>query len=98
MSQFNILIIDDNHDLADGLGVFFKDEGYQVTIAYNGADGIRAIEAGQFDAAFIDVKLPDVNGLELYQNIHKKDPSCRAIVMTGYRVEQLLADAVGNGM
>ncbi len=97
MSQFNILIIDDNHDLADGLGEVLEDEGYQVVIAYDGDDGIKAIEARQFDAAFIDIGLPDMNGVELIQKIHNKDPGCRTTMITGHRVERLLADAVDKG-
>ena len=46
MNQLNILIIDDNRDLADGLGMILEDEGYQVTLAYNGGDGIKAFNAG----------------------------------------------------
>ncbi|MCP4472247.1 MAG: response regulator [Gammaproteobacteria bacterium] len=97
MSQLNVLIIDDSHDLADGLGMVLEEEGFQVTLAYNGCDGIEAFEAGRFDVAFIDVKMPDISGVEVFHKIRKKDPELRIIMMTGYRVKQLLEEVVGNG-
>ena len=53
MSESNILIIDDNKDLADGLGMILEDEGYQVTLAYNGPDGIRSFNTGHFDMVLV---------------------------------------------
>ena len=97
MKQQKILIIDDNHDLADGLGMILEDEGYQVVLAYNGQDGIDAFNDSDFDVIFIDVKLPDMSGIEVFQSIHSKDPDIKVFMMTGYRVEQLLAELVDNG-
>ncbi len=97
MSQLNVLIIDDNHDLANGLGMVLEEEGFQVTLAYNGCDGIEAFEAGRFEVAFIDVKMPDISGIEVFHKIRKKDPELRIIMMTGYRMKQLLEEVVGDG-
>lgn len=97
MIQLNILIVDDNYDLADGLGAVLEDEGYQVTLTYNGADGIKASNTGRFDVIFLDVKLPDMNGVEVFQKMYKKDPKARVIMMTGYRIEQLLAEVMDSG-
>ena len=97
MSQSNILIIDDNRDMADGLGMLLEDEGYQVTLAYNGCDGIKAFSAGHFDLVLIDFKMPDMNGVAVLQELRKKDSMVRAIVVTGYHLEQLLAAVLDNG-
>jgi DNA-binding NtrC family response regulator len=97
LSQSNILIIDDNRDMADGLGMILEDQGYQVTLAYNGRDGIGAFNAGHFDVVLVDFKLPDMNGVAVLRQLHEKDPQVRVIVMTGYHVEQLLAEAIDDG-
>ena len=97
MSQSNILIIDDNRDMADGLGMILEDEGYQVTLAYNGRDGIGIFNAGHFDMVLVDFKLPDMNGVAVLRQLHEKDPQVRVIVITGYHVEQLLAEAIDDG-
>lgn len=97
MRQLNILIVDDNEDLAEGFGMVLESEGYQTTLAHTGLDGIGAFDAGHFDVVFLDVKLPDMNGVDVFYKIHKKDPGVRVIMMTGYRVEQLLAEVVNEG-
>jgi len=97
MSQLKVLIVDDNHDLADGLEMVLEDDGYKVTLGYNGADAIKASDEEVFDVVFLDVKLPDINGIEVFQNIQKKSPKTRVIMMTGYRIEQLLAEVIDNG-
>ena len=96
MSQLNILIVDDNKDLADGLGIVLGSEGYQTTLTYNGDDCIKAFNAGHFDVVFIDVKLPDMSGVDVFHEIHMKDPKVKVIMMTGYRVEQLLTGVIDD--
>lgn len=83
--------------MADGLGMILEDQGYQVTLAYNGRDGIGAFNAGHFDVVLVDFKLPDMNGVAVLRQLHEKDPQVRVIVMTGYHVEQLLAEAIDDG-
>ncbi|MCW8830639.1 MAG: response regulator [Gammaproteobacteria bacterium] len=96
MSQLKVLVVDDNHDLADGLAMVLEDEDHQVTIAYNGADAVDEFNKGSFDVVFLDVKLPDMSGVEVSQKMHRKDANTRVVMMTGYRVEQLLADVADN--
>ena len=96
MSQLNILIIDDNQDLADGLAMVLEDEGYQVKLAYNGRDGISIFNIGYFDIVFLDIKLPDMNGIEVFQNIHKINPKTKTIMMSAYRIEQIASQLTDN--
>ena len=93
----NILIVDDNQDLANGLGAVLEGENYLVTLTYNGNDGIKAFNAKHFDAVLLDIKLPDMNGVEVFQEIQIKAPGVRVAMMTGYPVEQPLADIIENG-
>lgn len=96
MNQTSILIIDDNQDLADGLAMVLEDENYQVSLAYNGINGIKVFDTDRFDIVFIDVKLPDMNGVEVFHYIHNKAPKVKTIMMTGFRVEQILAGVIDN--
>ena len=83
--------------MADGLGMLLEDEGYQVTLAYNGCDGVKAFNSGHFDVVLIDFKMPDMNGVAVLQELRKKDPKVRTIVVTGYHIEQLLTAVIENG-
>jgi two-component system response regulator HydG len=97
MNQTNILIVDDNIDLADGLEMVLEDEGYHVSLAYNGTDAINVFDKEHFDYAFVDVSLPDMNGMQVFKHIHNKDPKVKVIMMTGFRIEQVLAEIIEHG-
>jgi len=97
MTKKHILIVDDNQDLADGLAIILEDENYQVSVAYNGADAINTFDDSHFDIVFVDIKLPDMNGMEVYQHINKENPKVRVVMMTGFRIEQVLAEVIEKG-
>lgn len=88
--QNSILIIDDNQDLADGYGIILEDKGFHVDIAYNGLDGIDSYQARQQDAILLDIKLPDINGIEVLRRLHQFNPTVKVLIMTGFAIEQIL--------
>lgn len=92
-----VLIIDDHRDLADGMAAVFKYEGFQVDVAYKAGSGLDAINENTYDIVFLDAKLPDFNGISLYQKIHKIKPDLEVALITGYRIDQLLAQFVTDG-
>jgi CheY-like chemotaxis protein len=97
MKPLDILIVDDDRDLADAIGEALEMEGHRTTIAYSGTDAIEKYCGRSFDMTFMDVKLPDINGVETFMTIREMDPNARVIMMTGYRIDQLLAQATDNG-
>lgn len=64
-----ILVVDDEKTITDLVGIYLRNEGYDVTLAYNGADAARAILAREFDLAVLDIMLPDIDGFELLRTI-----------------------------
>jgi len=92
-----ILIVDDNRDLADGLAVVLEDEGHDVRVAYTAGGGIDLFRSEKPDALFLDVKLPDQSGIDVFRLLHQEQPDVRIVMMTGYRIEQLLAEVVEQG-
>jgi CheY-like chemotaxis protein len=97
MNPLDILIVDDDRDLADAIGEALEMVGHRPTIAYSGTDAIEKYCGRSFDITFMDVKLPDINGVETFMTIREMDPTARVIMMTGYRIDQLLAQATDNG-
>jgi CheY-like chemotaxis protein len=97
MRPLDILIVDDDHDLADAIGEALEMAGHSPTIAHSGTEAIEKYCGRSFDMTFMDVKLPDINGVETFLTIREMDPSARVIMMTGYRIDQLLAQATDNG-
>lgn len=93
----NILLVDDNIDLAAGLGDLLEIEGHDVVIASTAKQAREQFGEQVFEHVFLDMKLPDGNGLELYFDFHQQSPTTRLTLMTGYRIEQLLQQLVDNG-
>ncbi len=69
MSDARILVVDDEHAIADLVGIYLKNEGFEVTLAYSGADAAHAILMQEFDLAVLDIMLPDIDGFELLRTI-----------------------------
>lgn len=93
----DILVVDDDRDLAEAIGEALEMAGHNPTLAGSGTEAIDAYSRGRFDITFLDVKLPDINGVETLAAIRQMDSTARVVMMTGYRIEQLLAEAAENG-
>ena len=62
METPRILVVDDEKTITDLVGIYLRNEGYDVTLAYTGADAARLILEQEFDLAVLDIMLPDVDG------------------------------------
>ncbi len=76
-----ILVVDDEKTITDLVGIYLRNEGYQVTLAYTGADAARAILSQEFDLAVLDIMLPDIDGFELLRTI-RADHTYPVIMLT----------------
>jgi DNA-binding response OmpR family regulator len=92
-----ILIIDDNYDLASILGLILESEEHTVDVAYSREQGNLFFYANTYDLVLIDVKLPDGNGIKLAHEYNQHAPHCPIIIMTGYRIEQMISEIMDNG-
>lgn len=68
----NILIVDDEKEIADLIEVYLKNDGYTVHKFYNGIDAIKCIETQKIDLAVLDVMLPDIDGFHICQKIREQ--------------------------
>lgn len=93
----DILIIDDDDDFAGGLSNALTLEGYAVEVASNGRDGIAASARCGHVACFIDVGLPDIDGVDTLSRVRQIDPRARCFLLTGYSADHLLEQGVDAG-
>jgi two-component system NtrC family response regulator len=82
--QTTILIIDDEKKLNDLLSRIIGLEGFRVLQAYTGKDGLKLLEQEDVLVVLSDVKLPDVNGIDLVKTIKAKKPYVEVINLTAY--------------
>src|SRR5512143_71335 len=79
-----ILIIEDDESISLGLKVFFENKGYGVFTTAVGHEGLAVALKEIPDAVLLDLKLPDIYGIEVLKSIKKDYPEISVIVMTGY--------------
>ena len=95
-----ILVADDDEDLCANMREVLSNKGYRVSVAYDGNMAVDKAQKNYFDIMLIDLKMPDLNGLETYLAIREFRPNVVAIIITGYRqdmndlVEQALRASV----
>ncbi len=92
-----VLIVDDDVDHAESLADVLDMRGHPVELAHSGEEAIEQFRASEFDLVLLDVKLPGMNGVETFLELKKIRPSARVMMMTGYSLEQLIAQAIEGG-
>jgi len=98
MGEGKILVVEDESVTREILADILTDEGYTVSTAENGYEAIKKVENGErFDLCILDIKLPEINGVETLKAIKKIDPKIVAIMMTAYSVEDLIKEALKLG-
>jgi len=79
-----VLIVDDEKGLRTGTQRLLESEGYQVETAENGTEGINKGINNDFDLAVIDLKMPDIDGLEVLAKIKESKPNTVCFIATAY--------------
>ena len=97
MGKTNILVVDDLRRIRLTLGVILEDEGHNVVMVENGYQAIEAVRKTHFDAIFMDIKMPGIDGVQTFREVKKIDPKAAVIMMTAYSVEDLVKEALEEG-
>ncbi len=84
MEKIRILLVEDDFSLGAMLGMELKRRGYAVEIVKSGAEAVAKLDAGEYDAVVTDLKLGDLNGLEILKLAKARDPRTEVLVMTGH--------------
>ncbi|HSW29929.1 MAG TPA: sigma-54 dependent transcriptional regulator [Longimicrobiales bacterium] len=82
--QGRILVVDDEFSVRDSLSLWFQKDGYDVQSAGNGNEALEVFEAGRFDVAVVDVKMPGMDGVQLQEHLARLDPELPVIMITAF--------------
>jgi len=93
-----VLIVDDDNLLAATLSDILDEKGYFVTVINDPKLVIERLEREYFDLALIDVKMPTMNGLDLYRQIKKINQKITVILMTAYSIDGIVKSALEEGV
>jgi len=79
------------------MSLVLKEKGYAVATAQSGPEAIAKVKETAFDIIFMDIKMPEMNGVETYNRIKKIRPEAVVVMMTAYAVEDLIQEALKKG-
>jgi DNA-binding NtrC family response regulator len=88
-----LLIVDDESGIIEEVKSFFEEEGYEVHTADTGKDGVDLVAAIKPDILIVDMKLPDMSGLNVLKAAKVASPHTKIIVNTGYVDQNIIDEA-----
>ncbi|MBI5233439.1 MAG: response regulator [Deltaproteobacteria bacterium] len=95
-----ILVVDDEEAVGLGLSEMLKDEGFEAAYAVSGADALRELKRKGYDMVFLDMVMPEMDGLRTFREIRGLDQKIPVVLFTGSYMdaEGKIAEGVGEGM
>lgn len=95
--QSRLLIVDDEVDACRNLSDILSDMGYQVDIAHDGPGALELVRKNAYDVALLDLKMPGMDGVELYKRIKALSAGTVAIVITAFAAGKTAQAALDAG-
>lgn len=89
-----ILVVDDELSVLESFKMILSIKDYEVDTFEDGIQALAGFEKGKYDVGFVDVYMPQMNGLELLKVLKQKDPNIEVAVVTAYADEQSHATAI----
>jgi two-component system sensor histidine kinase/response regulator len=97
MESAGILVIDDEIGVREGCRRALEFQGFRVSVAEHGAEGLQILRKGHFDLILLDAMMPGIGGLELLEHIYEHDRDIVCVMITGYATVDLAARAMKRG-
>jgi DNA-binding NtrC family response regulator len=92
------LVVDDDQDSCDLIERMLKKDGYRVTTLTDGRKVEEELRRNEVHLAIVDLKMPDISGLEVAEVIKRHDNDCAVIMMTGYATLDSAVSALRGGV
>jgi DNA-binding NtrC family response regulator len=96
--DIRILVVDDDQDSCDLIDKILKKEGYRVTTLTDGRQTEGELRKHDTHLAIVDLKMPEISGLDVLQMIRHHDTDCAVIMMTGYATLDSAVSALRGGV
>jgi len=97
MDQPRVLVVDDDKDVGEFLRDALSRWNYDVSLAGHGREAVRLISHQIFDAALVDIWMPEMDGLQVLDEIKRHDPALEVVMMTGNPMVETAVQALKSG-
>ena len=95
--KLHTLIVDDDQRMAKTLLDILKVKGYEAELVHSGPEALEKVNKGRFDCVLTDIKMPQMNGVELYKAIKAEQPDLPVVLMTAYSTDKLVEEGLEEG-
>ncbi len=95
--RIRLLLVDDEKEYVNVLSKRMSRRNIDVVPAHSGTEAIRVLREGRFDAAILDLKMEDMDGIDVLRIFKKMDPSLPVIMLTGHGSERAAREGVELG-
>jgi len=95
--KVRILIVDDEPGVLESFKMILQIKDYEVFAFPDGPSALKTIEKGKYDIAFVDLRLPEMDGIEVLKRIKEADAGIEVIIVTAYATETSHANAITLG-
>jgi len=92
-----ILVVDANFSDREALKAILEDKGYRVATAKDGAEAMQMVKTRHYDIIFLEARLPDTDGVAVFEQVKQIDPRAAVIMMTSYTEDDFIKRAVNRG-
>jgi len=96
--SISILLIDDEADYSETMRFWLMANGYNVRSASSGMDGLEEVKKERPDIVFLDMQMPDMNGIETLREIRRLYPVIPVIMVTAYATDEMKGDTLEIGV
>jgi DNA-binding NtrC family response regulator len=96
-NDVGILVVDDETAVRDSLCSWFEKDGYRVDTAADGIEALRKLSERSWEVILVDLKMPNIDGMELQRRIRKVDPDSVVIIITAYATVETAVEALKQG-
>ncbi|MFH1867898.1 MAG: response regulator [Candidatus Omnitrophota bacterium] len=83
-NKTKVLIVDDDHDVLELLKDLFTKKGYEVECVNSGLEALDFTDKASVDAILLDIKMPELDGIETLGRLKKKKPELPVVILTAY--------------
>ena len=95
--KFNVMVVDDEKNIREGLGKALEMDGHNIFLASNGKEAFELIKANEMDLVIADLKMPEMSGEELLKQISGSYPTIPVIILTGHGTIESAVNAMRDG-
>jgi len=97
MRALRVLVVDDEKAVCDVLKEALEKRGHLVATESSGGLALERARVQTFDVVFLDIKMPDLNGVETLKRMRRLQPEAEFIMITGYAASELVDESLSHG-